>query len=117
MASVQDAVDAFTEEAKPRANRGQSSAIVTGFVGGHVRSDDVVHREVQLAKRLGQTHPTSVHVEVFANRQGKEACKETLRLLDRNNDGVVRSWRTPLLQTRAQWEFARGKANPHRPWT
>jgi hypothetical protein len=64
-------------------------AIVIGFVGGFVRSDDVKHPEVQFAALLRQNYPSVVHVEVFANHDGKNALRRVLHLLDTDGDGVL----------------------------
>ena len=65
------------------------NAIVIGFVGGFVRSDDVKHPEVQFAALLRQRYPSIVHAEIFANHDGKNAVRRVLHLLDTNGDGVL----------------------------
>jgi hypothetical protein len=65
------------------------NAIVIGFVGGFVRSDDVTHPEVQFAALLRQRYPSVVHAEVFANHNGKNALRRVLHLLDTDGDGVL----------------------------
>jgi len=49
------------------------SAIVVGFVGGFVNHDDPKRPEVQFARFLRDKYPSALHVEVFANRDGKKA--------------------------------------------
>src|SRR5215469_1361263 len=66
-----------------------SPAIVSGFVGGFVRHDDLVHSPVQLAARLREDYPTGVYVEVFENRRREDARQQILRLLDANQDGTL----------------------------
>jgi hypothetical protein len=63
--------------------------IVVGFVGGFVRHNDSVHREVQLAAGLRKDYPSGVDVSVFANHQGQRAHEEILRLLDTDHDGTL----------------------------
>ena len=65
------------------------NVIVIGFVGGFVRRDDVKHPEVQFAALLRQGYPSIVHVEVFANHDGKNALRRVLHLLDTDGDGVL----------------------------
>ena len=64
-------------------------AIVIGFVGGLIRSDDAVHGEVQVANRLRNDYPSGVRVRTFENRRGRQAHNEILQLLDTNRDGVL----------------------------
>ena len=65
------------------------NAIVIGFVGGFVRSDDVKHPEVLFAASLRQRYPSTVHAEVFANHDGRKALRSVLHLLDTDGDGVL----------------------------
>lgn len=65
------------------------NAIVIGFVGGFVRRDDVKHPEVLFAALLRQRYPATVHAEVFANHDGKNARRRVLQLLDADSDGVL----------------------------
>ena len=65
------------------------AAIVIGFVGGLVRRNNAVHSEVQLATRLRKDYPSGVQVRMFENRQGQQAQREILRLLDVNQDGKL----------------------------
>lgn len=66
-----------------------SPVIVIGFLGGHVKKNNAVHREVQLAIHLRQNHPVGVYVQVFQNSHGQKAFQEILSLLDVNHDGVL----------------------------
>jgi hypothetical protein len=66
-----------------------SPVIVIGFLGGHVKKGNVIHREVQLAMHLRQNHPVGVYAQVFQNSHGEKAFKQILRLLDTNHDGAV----------------------------
>jgi hypothetical protein len=65
------------------------AAIVIGFVGGLVGYNNAVHSEVQLATRLRYDYPSGVQVRMFENRQGQQARREILRLLDVNHDGKL----------------------------
>ena len=66
-------------------------AIIIGFVGGFVRSNDVRHPEVQFVAYLRQTYPSEVHAEVFANHDGNHALRRVLQLLSKDGDGVITS--------------------------
>ncbi len=63
--------------------------IVMGFVGGFVRHNDFVHKEVQLAARLRKDYPSGVDVSVFANHQGHRAYDRILRLLASGRHGTL----------------------------
>src|ERR1035437_7030920 len=65
------------------------NAIVIGFVGGFVRRDDLNHPEVQFAAYLRDSYPSIVHVEVFANHDGKRALRRVLELLGSDGDGAL----------------------------
>lgn len=64
-------------------------AIILGFVGGFARRDDMKHPEVLFATYLQNRYGSAVHVEVFGNHEGKVAIKDTIRRLDKNNDGLL----------------------------
>jgi hypothetical protein len=66
-----------------------SSAIVIGFVGGFVHSNNSIHSEVQLATRLQTDYVSGVQVRMFKNHQGARAYREILQLLDSDNDGSL----------------------------
>lgn len=66
-----------------------SPTIVIGFLGGHVKKGNIIHREVQVAMHLRQSHPTGVHVEIFQNAHGRDAFQEIQRQLDVNHDGAL----------------------------
>ena len=63
------------------------SAIVIGFVGGRVHSDDPRRPEVHIARHLRATYGDSVRVEVFQNRQREQAHKFILNWLGAGEDG------------------------------
>jgi hypothetical protein len=65
----------------------QPATIVIGFMGGMVRANNSVHSEAQLATRLERDYPSSVRVRMFENRQGHQAHREILSLLDTDHDG------------------------------
>jgi hypothetical protein len=72
-------------------NMAVEKAIIIGFVGGFVRSNDVRHPEVQFASYLQHTYPPEVHVEVFANHDGKHALHRVLQLLREDGDSGIPS--------------------------
>jgi pimeloyl-ACP methyl ester carboxylesterase len=61
--------------------------IVIGFMGGHVRADNLVHREARLARDLDRRYPNAVRAMTFANRDEVAAFRSVLNLLDTNKDG------------------------------
>ena len=63
--------------------------IVIGFVGGFVRRNDTVHQEVQLAAHLRKQYPARMQVKMFENRQGRQAHREVLEMLDADRDGAL----------------------------
>ena len=63
--------------------------IVIGFVGGFVRRNDTVHQEVQLAAHLRKQYPAGMQVRIFENRQGRQAHREVLEMLDADRDGAL----------------------------
>ena len=67
----------------------QPATIVIGFMGGMVRANNSVHSEAQLATRLERDYPSSVQVRMFENRQGRQAHREILSLLDTDHDGTL----------------------------
>lgn len=66
-----------------------SPVIVIGFLGGRVKKNNVIHREVQLAMHIRQNHPVGVYAQVFQNSHGERAFKQILHLLDANHDGTI----------------------------
>lgn len=67
-------------------NLAVQKAIIIGFVGGFVRSDDIRHPEVEFAAHLREIYPSAVHTEVFANHDGLHALQRVLALL--HEDGT-----------------------------
>jgi hypothetical protein len=65
--------------------------IIIGFVGGHIRADNLVHKEVQLAGNLRQRYPGRVKSAVFANHDGDAALGAVLQFLDENSSGCLSS--------------------------
>jgi hypothetical protein len=63
--------------------------IVIGFVGGFVRRNDTAHQEVQLAAHLRNQYPSRMQVKIFENRQGRQAHREVLEMLDADRDGEL----------------------------
>lgn len=72
-------------------NGSMRKAIVIGFVGGFVKSDDIRHPEVNFAALLRGKNPFVVHAEVFSNHDGKNARRRVLQLLDTDGDGTLTS--------------------------
>ncbi|WP_348266798.1 hypothetical protein P8936_12840 [Edaphobacter paludis] len=66
-----------------------SPVIVIGFLGGRVKKNNLIHREVQLAMHLRQNHPVGVDAEIFQNSHGQRAFQRILHLLDVNHDGIL----------------------------
>jgi hypothetical protein len=64
-------------------------AIVIGFLGGFVRHDNAIHREVRLAEELRKDYPAGAYVEVFENHRAESARQRILLLLDTNHDGSL----------------------------
>ena len=62
-------------------------AIVIGFVGGFVHSNDTRHSEVQLAQKLRAHYTDRAHIEMFENRQWQQARQAILKWLDADADG------------------------------
>ena len=77
-----DGAEKITPEASPRV-------IVIGFVGGFVHRNDTVHQEVQLAAHLRKQYPARMQVKMFENRQGRQAHREVLEMLDADRDGEL----------------------------
>jgi hypothetical protein len=72
-------------------NGSMRKAIVIGFVGGFVKSNDARHPEVNFAALLRDRDPSVVHAEVFSNHDGKKARRRVLQLLDTDGDGTLTS--------------------------
>ncbi len=75
------------EPANPRIQK----AIIVGFVGGFVNSDDVKHPEVLFATYLQRRYGAAVHAEVFGNHHGKKAMEDTILRLDTDKDGLLKA--------------------------
>ena len=61
--------------------------IVIGFMGGHVRAGNPVHREALLVRNLEDRFPNAVRAMTFANRDEAAALHSVLDLLDIDKDG------------------------------
>jgi hypothetical protein len=66
-----------------------SPALVVGFVGGFVHSDDPRHAEVQIAQQILTTYGNSVHVQIFENRRTANAHTFILDWLTREGNDKV----------------------------
>ena len=67
----------------------KSATIVIGFLGGFVRHDDRIRREVQLAARLREEYAGQAVVDTFENRNAEKAHQEIVTVLDANHDGIL----------------------------
>jgi len=71
------------------ALRPPAPLIVIGFMGGHVRAGNLVHREALLVRDLERRYPTAVRAMTFANRDEAAALHSVLSLLDTENSGAL----------------------------
>jgi hypothetical protein len=62
-------------------------ALVVGFVGGFVHSDDLRHSEVQITQQIQATYGERVRVLIYENRRTAEARKAILGWLKKAGDG------------------------------
>jgi len=62
---------------------------VIGFMGGHVRAGNVVHREARLVRDLDRRYPNGVQAMTFANRDEAAALSSVLDLLDTDKNGLL----------------------------
>ena len=69
------------------ASRPYAPLIVIGFMGGHVRAGNLVHREARLVRDLDRRYPNAVRAMTFANRDEAAALRSVLNLLDTDKDG------------------------------
>ena len=63
--------------------------IVIGFLGGFVGHGEPNHPEVWFSAYLRQHFNSEIYSEAFSNREGDEALRDVLSLLDINCDGTV----------------------------
>jgi hypothetical protein len=63
--------------------------IVIGFLGGFVKHDNSVHREVRLAEELRRDFPEGIYVQVFENHRADAARQQIIQLLDTDHDGTL----------------------------
>jgi len=66
-----------------------SPVIVIGFVGGFVKHDNAIHREVRLAEQLRKDYPAGTYVGVFENHRAEDARRQILLLLDTDHNGSL----------------------------
>ena len=71
------------------ASRPPAPLIVIGFMGGHVRAGNLVHREALLVRDLERRYPTAVRAMTFANRDEAAALHSVLSLLDTDKSGAL----------------------------
>jgi pimeloyl-ACP methyl ester carboxylesterase len=67
--------------------RAPAPLIVIGFMGGHVRAGNLVHREALLVRDLERRYPNAVRAMTFANSDKAAALHSVLSLLDTEKDG------------------------------
>jgi len=67
-------------------NRRAAPAVVVGFVGGFVHTDDLRHSEVRIARQIRRNYSDQVQVRVFENRQERQARSFVLDWLSGGED-------------------------------
>jgi hypothetical protein len=70
------------------AGAAANPAIVIGFVGGFVHSNDTRHAEVQLAEKL-RTGYSGAHVSIFENHHRDDAYNAVMKWLDSDGNGGI----------------------------
>ncbi len=63
--------------------------LVVGFMGGRIKSDNMVHQEAVIAQDLQRRNPGEVTVLTFANHDGTLALNAVLKFIDINGDHVI----------------------------
>jgi hypothetical protein len=71
------------------AGAAANSAIVIGFVGGFVHSNDIRHAEVQLAEKLRTGYSGHAHVSIFGNHHRDDAYNAVMKWLDSDGNGGI----------------------------
>jgi pimeloyl-ACP methyl ester carboxylesterase len=71
------------------ASRPAEPLIVIGFLGGHVRAGNFLHREARLSRDLDRLYPNAVRAKTFANCDEAAALHFLLSLLDTDHDGSL----------------------------
>jgi hypothetical protein len=66
-------------------------AIVIGFMGGNVSSDDPTRNELKISGRLRESFPTGTHFEIFENRRVEDAHQKILQILNVHPAGAATS--------------------------
>jgi hypothetical protein len=66
-------------------------AMVIGFMGGNVASDDASRSELIVANRLRASYPEGAYIQVFANRNFEDAHRKILQLLGTSQTGDLSS--------------------------
>jgi hypothetical protein len=65
---------------------GTSPALVVGFVGGFVHSDDLRHSEVQVTRQIQAAYGDRVRVLIYENRRSAEARKMIINWLTKQGE-------------------------------
>ncbi len=63
--------------------------LVVGFMGGHIKADNMVHQEAQIAQDLQRRNLGAVKALTFANHDGGLALQAVVHFLDTDADGRV----------------------------
>lgn len=66
-----------------------NAAIVIGFVGGFVHSNDTRHAEVQLGDKLRTGYSGRAHVSIFENHRREDAYNAVMKWLDSDGNGGI----------------------------
>jgi hypothetical protein len=76
-------------QAVPADSTQSPPAMVIGFMGGNVASDDASRSELIVAKRLRASYPEGTYIQVFANRDFEDAHRKILQLLGASQTGEL----------------------------
>jgi len=96
---------AVAESSSLSGKPGALPALVIGFVGGFVHSDDLRHSEVQIAREIQSTYGNGVRIQLFENRRRAQAHKLVLDWLDAGADKLARdeNHNAPLILFGHSW--------------
>jgi hypothetical protein len=74
---------------RPATAAPQRSALIVGFMGGRVKSTNLIHKEAVIAHDLQQRNGSRVSVLTFANHDAGQAMRAVLHYLDVDRNGSV----------------------------
>ena len=63
--------------------------LVVGFMGGHIKAHNLLHKEAVIAQDLQQRNAGRLKVLTFANHDGAQAFDAVVQFVDTNHDGIV----------------------------